>query len=43
MHPIVDIRQNIGYGLRVKGKEKYLYIRKCNSIKNNSKKQNSEK
>ena len=27
MNPIVDIWQNFGYGLRVKQKEKYLYIR----------------
>ena len=30
--------QNFGYGLRVKRKEKYLYIQKCNNITNNSKK-----
>ena len=42
-HPIVDIWQNFGYGLRVKRKEKYLYIWKCNKIINNSKKQNSGK
>ena len=29
--------------LRVKGKVKYLYIRKCNTKTNNSKKQNSGK
>ena len=38
--PIVDIRQNFGYGLRGKWKEKYLYIRKCNNNINNSKKRN---
>ena len=34
---------NFGYDLRVKRKENYLNIRKCNNIKNNSKKQNSGK
>ena len=34
---------NSGYGLRAKRKEKYLYIRKCNNIKNNAKKRNSGK
>ena len=34
---------NFGYGLRVKRKEKYLYIRKYNNIKNNIKKRNSGK
>ena len=34
---------NFGYGLRVKRKENYLYIRKCNNIKNNTKKQNTGK
>ena len=34
---------NFGYGLRVKRKENYLYIRKCNNIKSNTKKQNSGK
>ena len=34
---------NFGYGLLVKRKENYLYIRKCNNIKNNTKKRNSEK
>ena len=32
----LDIWQNLGYGLWVKRKEKYLHIRKCNSITNNS-------
>ena len=41
MKSIVDIWENLGYGLRVKRKEKYLYIRKFNSTKNNSKKPNS--
>ena len=34
---------NFGYGLLVKRKENYLYIRKCNNIKNNTKKRNSGK
>ena len=34
---------DFGYGLQVKRKENYLYIRKCNDIKNNTKKRNSEK
>ena len=34
---------NFGYGLRVKRKENYLYIGKCNNITNNSKKRNSGK
>ena len=34
---------NFGYGLQAKQKENYLYIRKCNNIKNNSKKKNSGK
>ena len=42
-HPIVDIWQNFGYGLRVKRREKYLYIRNYNNITNNSKKRNSGK
>ena len=41
-HLIRDVWQNVEYGLRVKRKEKYLYIRKCNNI-NNSKKKNSGK
>ena len=40
MHSIVDIRQKVGYGLRIKGKEKYLYNHRCNNITDNSKKQN---
>ena len=48
-HPIVGIWQNFGYGLWVKWKKTYLYIRKCNNITNNSvtkqstKKQKSQK
>ena len=42
-HSIIDIWQNFGYGLRVRRKEKYLYIRKCNNIRNNCKKRNSWK
>ena len=38
-HSIVEIWQNFGYGLRVRRKEKYLSIRKCNNITNNSKKE----
>ena len=34
---------NFGYGFLVKRKENYLYIRKCNNIKNNTKKRNSGK
>ena len=34
---------NFRYGLRVKQKENYLYIRKCNNIKNDAKKRNSGK
>ena len=34
---------NFKYGLRVKRKENYWYIPKCNNIKNNSKKRNSGK
>ena len=30
-------KKNFIYGLRVKPKEEYLHIRKCNSITNNSK------
>ena len=37
-HTIVDICQNLGYSLRVKRKEKHLYIRKCSNITNNSQK-----
>ena len=37
-HLIVDIWQNFECGLRVQGKEKYLYIREYNNITNNSKK-----
>ena len=33
-HTIVDIWQNFGYDLRVKRKEKYFYIQKCNNITN---------
>ena len=32
-----------GYGLLVKRKENYLYIRRCNNIKNNTKTRNSWK
>ena len=41
-HPIVNISQNFRYGLRIKRKEKKLYIRKCNNITKNSKKRNCE-
>ena len=34
---------DFGYGLQVKRKENYLYIQKCNDIKNNTKKRNSGK
>ena len=34
---------NFGHGLRVKRKENYFYIGKCNNITNNSKKRNSGK
>ena len=34
---------NFGYGLLVKRKENYLYTQKCNNIKNNAEKENSEK
>ena len=34
---------NFGYGLRVKRNENYLYIWKCNNIKNNTKERNSVK
>ena len=34
---------NFGYGLLVKRKANYLYIRKCNNIKNNTEKPNSGK
>ena len=37
------IDKNVGYGLRVKRKEKYLYIRNCDNITNNYKKRNSRK
>ena len=40
---MVNIWQKLGYGLGVKRKKKYLYNRKCNEIKNNSKKRNSGK
>ena len=42
-HPIVDIWQNFGYGLRIKRKGKKLYIRKCNNITYKSKKRYSGK
>ena len=31
-HPIVDIWQSFRNGLRLKRKEKHLYIRKCNKV-----------
>ena len=34
---------NFGYGLRIKWKENYLHIEKCNNITNNSKKLTSGK
>ena len=34
---------SFGYGLLVKRKGNYLYIQKCNNIKNNTKKQSSRK
>ena len=43
MYPIGNIWQNFGYGLLVKRKENYLYTQKCNNIKNNAEKENSEK
>ena len=39
---LTEVR-NFGCGLRVKRKDNYLYIRKCNNITNNSKKRNSGK
>ena len=42
-HSVVDTWQNTGHGLGVIGKEKYLYIGKCNNITINSKKESSRK
>ena len=42
LNNIGDILLNLGYGLHVKRKGKYFYVRKCNKM-NNSKKQNSGK